>query len=146
MLSKEKFAKRLKELMEFDRPVTPIALATALGVNKDTVYNYLNKKFTPRASALLKLCKFFNCSSDYLLGLKDDTPQNFREVVSIAGALTTAIQESGKSKYSIQKYCKIAPSDMHFWLTGKGDPTAYSLVKLAEYLEISVDALLGREL
>ena len=145
MINKEVFAERLKEMMFYADNITPVELAKKLGLGRDAINSYLRGSNLPYAGTLLKLSDYFNCSADYLLGVKDDSSDTFKTTTSITEALNKAITESKFSKYRIQKDCEIRQSDMDYWLKGKGYPTAYSLVKLSKYLDISVDALLGRE-
>lgn len=46
-------------------------VAEALGVTQETYNNYVKGDTYIPADALICLCKFFECSSDYLLGLSD---------------------------------------------------------------------------
>lgn len=48
-------------------------LAESLHVSKQTVSNWENDNIAPSVEMLLKIAKFFNVSTDYLLGLDDRT-------------------------------------------------------------------------
>ena len=62
--------KKLKELRE-ERGLTQKQLATALGLNSVTYLHYEKDQREPPLSLLVEFAKFFDVSTDYLLGLKD---------------------------------------------------------------------------
>lgn len=45
------------------------SLADYIGVSRKTLSNWLNGKTEIPCSAIIKMCEFWNTSSDYLLGL-----------------------------------------------------------------------------
>ena len=61
------FAQRLKAERN-KKGISMDALAKALGVNKSRVGMWETNGILPRQDALLRLCKFFNVTADYLLG------------------------------------------------------------------------------
>ena len=68
--------KNLKQLRE-QRSLTQLSLALSVDVQQETISAYENGKSMPTVDTLLKLAKYFNCSSDYLLDLTDiPTPVN----------------------------------------------------------------------
>lgn len=66
----EIFSKRLKEL-RIMRNLTQKQLGEILGCATSSVSNWENGIREPDLECLKKFAKFFNVSSDYLLGLKD---------------------------------------------------------------------------
>ncbi|MCH5153069.1 MAG: helix-turn-helix transcriptional regulator [Clostridiales bacterium] len=46
-------------------------LAKELKLSKQTVVNWCSGANEPKASQIAELCKYFDCSADYLLGLSD---------------------------------------------------------------------------
>lgn len=67
------FSDRLKELQE-ERNVTGRQIADATGIQHSGITSYLRGDSMPNARALIKLCKYFDVSADWLLGLS-----NFRK-------------------------------------------------------------------
>ena len=62
------FAQRLK-LLRTQNNLTQEALAKKIGLgNKSSIANYESGKKQPRENIKFKLCLFFNCSMDYLMG------------------------------------------------------------------------------
>ena len=62
--------KNLKQLRE-QRSLTQLSLALSVDVQQETISAYENGKSMPTVDTLLKLAKYFNCSTDYLLDLTD---------------------------------------------------------------------------
>ena len=140
-----KFPDRLKELM-FDKGLTPITLANELGVSNNYITRYLQGNHLPSYSIFVKLINYFNCSADFLLGLTEfpHYETNFSPTNEFSLNFKKAITESGLSQYAVQKKTGISWASFHFWLKGVRQPYVDSLVKLADAMNISVDALLGR--
>ena len=66
----EKFSNRLKELrVEFN--LSQQALAKEIGVTQKAIDFWEKDINEPKASYIIKLAKFFNVSSDYLLGIEN---------------------------------------------------------------------------
>ncbi len=55
------------------RSISQVELANQIGVSKQAVSNWENNNILPSIDILIKLSKFFACSSDYLLEL--DNPK-----------------------------------------------------------------------
>ena len=68
----EIFGKRVKkELKEQGR--TQTELADFLNVRKSTVSEWVNDNNEPPMEVIVKIAKFLHVTTDYLLGLEDDT-------------------------------------------------------------------------
>ena len=66
------FSKRLLELREFSTPrlrQTDVGLAT--GMSQRKISRLERGDVQPTPSEIVKLCKFYNVSADYLLGITD---------------------------------------------------------------------------
>lgn len=55
------------------------------------------------------------------------------------------IQQSGKSEYQIKKETGLKNSIFSEWKAGRAKPSVPALITLADYFNVSVDYLLGRE-
>jgi len=64
---------RLAEVRK-DHGDTQQALADRLNVTKFTISNWEQEKSEPSHELLVKICKFYDVSSDYLLGITDLDP------------------------------------------------------------------------
>ena len=60
---------KLKELRK-DFNISQVTLAKELGVSKQCVSNWENDNILPSIDMLIKISKYFNVSTDYLLGLE----------------------------------------------------------------------------
>ena len=61
------------------RSISQVELANALHVSKQCVSNWENDNIQPSVEMLIKIAKFFDVSTDYLLDLGDN------ESISVAG-------------------------------------------------------------
>ena len=66
----ENFANRLKELRT-ENKLTQRDLAKAVGLSQNAINMWENNNRVPNANAVIALAKYFNVSTDYLLGLED---------------------------------------------------------------------------
>lgn len=68
MFQNKIFPERLRELMA-EHGDTQSSLGRALGIQRQTVNNYMVRGSSPNADMLVKICLHYNVSSDWLLGL-----------------------------------------------------------------------------
>ena len=66
--NREKFALNLRALMEGK---SILAFSKCVGIQEKTINGWINKKYSPSIEFLFKLAQYFDCSIDYLVGLKD---------------------------------------------------------------------------
>lgn len=64
------FKDRLKEL-RISKNLSQMQLANKTGISQSAIAKWELGKTEPTATAIITLAKFFNESSDYLLGLED---------------------------------------------------------------------------
>jgi len=69
---KNLFAIRLTELLK-ENNLSKRALAQKVGVSAMSVSDWTNGKVQPTAENIYEISAFFEISSDYLLGLEDET-------------------------------------------------------------------------
>lgn len=140
-----KMPERLKELM-FDRGVNAPKLAQTLTIGSNTITRYLRGEGAPSFEIFVKLVEYFNCSSDFLLGLEEqpEYEKKFLEVPPFSQQFRKAISECGISQYALQKKIGCSWNNFHKWLNGKSQPYPDSLAKLALAMDCSVDFLIGR--
>lgn len=68
-----------------DFNISQVELANKLCVTKQCVSNWENDNILPSVEMLIKLAKFFNVSTDYLLGLDRDN------VIDVSGLTNTEV-------------------------------------------------------
>ena len=64
------FGKKLKQLRQ-DKELTQQELADRLSVTRATISSYETSALYPSVEKLIEICRFFNVSADYMLGLVD---------------------------------------------------------------------------
>ena len=74
MEQENKLAERLQSLKD-EKQVTNIQIAKATGIHKSTIAQYLHGESMPISKHLISLCRYFDVSADWLLGL-----HNFRRL------------------------------------------------------------------
>lgn len=67
-----KFCERLKEL-RIEKHLTQKQLADAISTTDDTIFSWEHGRSQPNIENIIQLCCYFECSSDYLLGLESDS-------------------------------------------------------------------------
>lgn len=90
---------RIKELRE-DRDLRQIDVAMATGIDQKTLSNYETGRTNPDSFAIVKLAKFFNVSTDYLLCYGNERNQIIDSVIQ---ELDTIQSEITKIKEKIIK-------------------------------------------
>lgn len=66
----EGFAKKLKELRN-EKGLSGKALGKAIGVSDAAIFRWENNQNDVKGEQLIKLARFFDVTTDYLLGLED---------------------------------------------------------------------------
>lgn len=146
MINLSKFGERLKELMD-EKEINAPALGKILNTDRTNITRYLKGERAPRYETFISMLKYFNCSADYLLGLKDIPPDNqtFNELPPFGERLRYVISYCGSSQYKLENENNFSGSEIYNWLFGIKLPSVPSLVKLSEDLGCTVDFLIGRD-
>ena len=98
----ENFGERLKEL-RLEKGLTQKQLANEIGNTQSAIVYWESNKQEPTISTLKKLCRFFNVSADYLLGLEDDFGARIPAVpAGAAGVMSDTITHEERTL--IEKY------------------------------------------
>ena len=136
---------RLSELMD-EYGYSPLSLATALNINRNTVTKYLKGVQLPDFDIFVKLTQLFGCSADYLMGLQDYTPDNvsYSQVPPFGQRLRELLAQRNISQYCLNTKYHISYDSINKWLNGTTLPKLDSLCKLADILDCSVDYLIGK--
>ena len=134
----------LKDLMS-EAEISSSELAKKTNIDQSTILTLLRGDGLPSVDTLVKLADFFQCSTDYLLGLKDTSDEvTFRQRPPVPEQLTFLLHHFNITKYRLEKDTKLSEKTVNRWHNGKTQPTAESLIRLAKYFQCSVDFLLGR--
>lgn len=75
----EYFGMKLKALRQ-EKGITQKQLAQAIGLVTASISSYETGGNYPSADIIIKLCRYFNVSSDYMLGLNDTREFNMTDL------------------------------------------------------------------
>ncbi|MBQ3220513.1 MAG: helix-turn-helix transcriptional regulator [Clostridia bacterium] len=144
MVILSKFAENLFLLMQEHNLKSP-ELAKILETDRTNITRYLQGKRLPSYSLFVKIVDFFNVSADVLLGRVDycDT-KTFHPVQPFGVVFRKVLDETHTSQYRIQKDLHFSSATTYSWLLDKRIPSMEHLDQLADYLDVSIDYLLGR--
>ena len=133
------FAEQLKTLRK-KNSLTQKELAEKVGVKQNSYANWENGNREPNIEMLVRIADYFDVSLDYLLGGK---MKNITEEFSLC--LKKLRMKRKLSQKQIAEELKISQQQYSKWEGGIITPNAETLVRLADYLDVSVDYLLGRK-
>ena len=140
-----KTSERLKDLMR-EADIRCVDLAKKTNLEPSVISKFLRAERMPSAKSLVTLADFFRCSTDYLLGLSDILDERtFRQRPPFNEQLNFLLRHFEVTKYRLEKGTMLSEETVNRWQKGTYEPTAESLIRLAEYFGCSVDYILGRE-
>ena len=138
------FAENLLELMQ-EHNINAPALGKILKTDRTNITRYLRGERLPHYKGFVAIVEYFNVSADVLLGRKEYCEvKDFHSVQPFGQILRRVMQETQTTQYRLEKDLRISGATVYHWLTNKRLPVIEKLDKLADYLEVSVDYLLGR--
>ena len=144
MIIMSKFAENLSALMA-ERGLNAPMLAKILRTDRSNITRYLQGKRLPLFNGFVAMLEFFNISADVLLERMDYTDEmDFLPLPPFGERLRMVMEETKTTQYRIEHDLKISGESMFSWLNNKTLPTVESLDKLADYMDVSIDYLLGR--
>ncbi len=144
MEKKNAFHERLSELM-IEKGVNTVSLSAAIGVSDETVRRWKNGQRDILLSQLVKLADYFQCSLDFLAGRSDCAMDHqVREIPPFYDRLRAVMAEKGVTRYRLVKDLPIYDGYFTNWKKGKS-PNILTLIMLADYLDVTIDYLVGRE-
>lgn len=133
------FAEQLKTLRK-KNSLTQKELAEKVGVKQNSYANWENGNREPNIEMLVRIADYFDVSLDYLLGGK---MKNITEEFSLC--LKKLRMKRKLSQKQIAEELKISQQQYSKWEGGIITPNVETLVRLADYFDVSVDYLLGRK-
>ena len=139
------FKIRFEELLE-DSNITAKQLSKVIDIDHSSLYEYL-AGVLPNVENAVKLANYFNCTLDFLFGL--DTMQKAFKCLDTYKSEVFFVRYKDLlniKKLSHHKLCKdTGVNQSSLWLWSKGSiPKSDSLIKIAKYLNCSIDYLVGR--
>lgn len=145
-----KSAENLKEFID-EQGMTASAFADTLNLEISDVVRYLHAERLPSVKSLVRIADFFNCSTDFLLGLEKEESENrnFLPCPKFSEQLKFLKEHFKCSSYyfysSTDEHTAISKSRYYDWKNGKRQPSVDNVVRLARRFNCRVDFILGRE-
>lgn len=142
----DKFSERLIELMD-ENDIDAKTIVSRLELaNSSVVYKWRNGHKSILLNNAIELANLFKCSLDYLFGRSIEYGSgNYKKSPPFGKQLKKVLKEQNSSQNKIIKFAKISSLSLNNWLNNKGTPHIESVIKIADYLNISLDELVGRE-
>lgn len=139
------FSEILKELI-FEKNVNAEILSKNINVEQSVIYKWWTATSLPSLKNLVSLADFFNCTTDFLLGLKEFSYNCiFKKPPIFSKQLKKLLNDFSTTEYKVSKTTKISRSLFHYWLTDKNTPSIDNIIKLANYFDCTTDYIIGRE-
>lgn len=138
------FGERLKDLM-IENKIKSEILAEKIKVDGSTVRLWCSGNSDIFLSNILKLADYFGCSLEYLLG-KSDTLLDYipSPPPPFYSRLIFVMEEKQVSQYRIIKDTVMSSGNFSSWKKG-ADPFVRTLIDVADYLNVTLDYLVGRD-
>ena len=145
MIILSNFVERFEEL-KFDAQLSIATLSEKLRVSKATVYRYAQGKLLPSLKVAVQLANIFNCSVDYLLGVRNANDiTSFKVCPPFCEQFQFLLKHYDISIYQLARKAEMNESTLFFWKWGTHEPTLDNIEKLARFFDCSMDFILGRE-
>ena len=110
------------------------------------IYDWLSGGCFPSLENLVKLADYFKCTIEYLLGRTENYGEgNYKVTQPFYLQLIKIMEQKGVSQYKMIKDGVCASNHFNRWLKLKNQPQLETLIKLADYFNVSVDYLIGRQ-
>lgn len=138
------FCERFKDLL-IENGFKVNDVVSFLCKNPTTIYDWLRGKHLPRINEIFELSNLFKCSIDYLL-CRTENYENLKptKYPNIAQQIENVLKENNVTRYKLCK-TKILTRGADYRIFYKNEnPSTETVVKIADYLGVSVDYLVGR--
>lgn len=144
------FANRLKQA-RMDNHLTQGALAEYLGVSRQTINNYESGIREPGLDVLTEISHILNISTDWLLGndtssnLFSNNPNSFPEAPIFTQRLRNIRSQKALSQEQVASELGISIGMYQNLEAGQLIPDIVLTNRIAQYLQVSIDWLLGKD-
>lgn len=136
--------KRLQELVDI-KDKGKKELSKFMNVSLALIYKWINNETKPNLANLIQIADFYNISIDYLAGRTDDNSfVKTKQVIPFDVNIKNILSERKITKYRLFKDCGFSDGHDYSWFTLKNSPRYDNLLKIAEYLNMSMDEIAGR--
>ena len=140
----ETFGESLTSIM-LEKGIDNKRLATDLGVTQASISNWKANRTGIELTRLISLCNYFECSLEYLVGKTDTNTKPIKKTIENFGKqLRKVMRSKGVSTYTLQNETRYTGAYFYDWDKGT-QPKLSTLIELANYLQCSLDELVGLE-
>ena len=141
-----KFPKILKDLM-YEHDIDAKTLALNIGISQSApIYRWLHGKRGILLTSAVSIADYFKCSLDYLFGRSDDYAEKvYSTCPQFDIQFRNILNEMKITQYRLIKDRVVSSGNITSWLKDKQTPTMECIIRIAEYLKISLDYFVGRE-
>jgi len=128
-----------------EREITAQVLAEHLGVSAPTVNRWRGNARDIRLSNLIAVCRYFDCGVDYLAGRTEtNNKPNRKTLPRFSDSARRVMERKGISQYRLRKETRFSGGHFNDWDNG-AEPQLSTIIELANYLDCSLDELVGLE-
>ena len=123
-----------------------LELSKEMGINQSQISRYFNGVI-PNTKSIVKICDYFKCSIDYIVGLNDN--KSYKASKSrydnnlFYERYQNALHKNTTTHYQLAKKGIVCETSLRLWKTGML-PQFEVLFNIAISLNVSIDYLLGR--
>ena len=141
-LNDRMFKLRLKQLRE-EMGISQAALATLLGVAQSTVGMWENGKNNPSHAKLEQLSNLFGVTADYLMGRSEESGHGSASINTKLRIRELRLKKNA-TQQDIAEILDVSTAAVGRYERGEREMSYSQLVTVADYLDSSIDYLLGR--
>ena len=138
-----KLPERLNDLM-LEQELNAPTLSAKTGLSSSAIRSWVRGARLPTLESVIRLADYFQCSLDYITGKEEKFEIVLaRPLPSLYERIRSVMKSKGVSRYSVAHKTSIRDSHITNWSRGE-IPTLESICILADYLNVSLDYLVGR--
>lgn len=141
------FSETLQELLD-ERQLSVKDLQEYLQyADPSPIYFWLRDQKGLKLDTAVKLADYFSCSLDYLMGKREfeEKGAHFKPCPPFGEQLKRVLKEKGVSQYKLAKETEFKGGHFYKWFHQGSIPQMDTVIRLADYLGVSLDYLVGRE-
>ena len=138
------FKNSLSEIM-VEHDINIVQLGKEINADPSTLHRWFDSVRDVKLKTLIKLANYFECSLEYLCGKTHEYIKcEPRPFCKFGIRIKEIIAEYKLVPYNFFTQIGVTPSRYYYWLSG-GEPMLTSLEAMAQYLDITLDKLVGRD-
>ena len=139
------FKDRLIELMS-EKNIKANKLSKEIDTSESVISDWKKGKVMPKLDKALKLRQFFNCSLDYLFNnIEYEDISNTKQTTTFDIQLKKILKDKKIAQTKMIDDLNLSNANLHRWFKMNDTPTMETIVKIADYLNVSIDYLVGIE-